>query len=137
MTLVLDDSATAAWLHPEEVTPALVGLFNEIADSYVWVPNLWHLEIANIFHMRVLKGKYPARERDEYLAAVAKLRVRVNEDTSLFAWQKTLELAKSHRLTLYDAAYLELAIRRDVPLATLDRDLRAAATREGVPLLGL
>jgi predicted nucleic acid-binding protein len=70
------------------------------------------------------------------LADLSLLPISLDPETDRQAWDATLQLAHRHRLTLYDAAYLELAQRRGLPLATLDRDLRTAATAEGVHLLG-
>ena len=72
----------------------------------------------------------------QLLADLALLPVRVDPDTDRQAWGATAQLAARQRLTLYDAAYLELARRRGLPLATLDRELRTAASDEGVALLG-
>jgi predicted nucleic acid-binding protein len=75
--------------------------------------------------------------RDNSLTSLASLDVKVDAETDAFAWTTTLQLADQFRLTLYDASYLELAQRRELPLATLDADLRKAAETVGMPLLGL
>jgi predicted nucleic acid-binding protein len=64
------------------------------------------------------------------------LPITVDVETDRQAWGPTLELSVRHRLTLYDAAYLELALRRKLPIATLDAELRAAAEAEGIVVLG-
>lgn len=74
---------------------------------------------------------------DATLADLALMPIRLDPDTDRQAWTVTVRLASRHKLTVYDAAYLELALRRGLPLATLDTDLRAAAAAEGVVLLGL
>ena len=75
-------------------------------------------------------------DRDATLADLELLPIQTDAETEKHAWRSTLQLAERHRLTIYDAAYLELAMRRGLPLASLDRDLRAAATAENVVLLG-
>jgi predicted nucleic acid-binding protein len=70
------------------------------------------------------------------LADLGLLPIRLDPETDRQAWGRTAQLASRHRLTLYDAAYLELAQRRGLPLATLDRELRTAALTEGMSLLG-
>ena len=74
--------------------------------------------------------------RDGALSGLALLAVKVDVEADRRAWNDTLHLAERHRLTVYDAAYLEIASRRKIPIATLDRDLRSAATNDGVQLLG-
>jgi predicted nucleic acid-binding protein len=85
--------------------------------------------------MGVRRGRHDAAFRDATLADLAVLPITVDPETDRQAWSATLQLATRHRLTLYDAAYLELAQRRGLPLATLDRELRAAAAAERVVLL--
>lgn len=137
MSLVLDASVTIARIQVEERTDAVLSVFSRVVASEAWVPDLWKLEIANVIESSVRKGKSAPRFRDEALSYLALLPIRVDLETSNRAWGETLLLAHRHRLTLYDAAYLELALRRNVPLATLDKELRLAATAEHVELLGL
>jgi predicted nucleic acid-binding protein len=74
--------------------------------------------------------------RDATLADLELLPIQTDPDTEKHAWRSTLRLADLHRLSVYDAAYLELAMRRGLPLASLDRELRVAAAAENVVLLG-
>jgi predicted nucleic acid-binding protein len=137
MSFVLDASVAVAWLHPQETTRAVLQLFDDLLDNEAWVPSLWHLEVANIFEKNTRLGAYPVETRDRYLRNLAALSIRTDDQTVERAWHQTLDLAHAHRLTLYDASYLELALRRSLPLATLDNALRSAASAESVPLLGL
>jgi predicted nucleic acid-binding protein len=137
MSLVLDSSATMARLWEEESTPAIRRLFELVRDHGAWVPSLWRLEVANALEMDVRRGRHPPEFRDGAFADLALLPIRVDPSTDLQAWGATARLAAKHRLTLYDAAYLELALRRRLPLATLDRELRVAAESEGIELLGM
>ena len=137
MSLVLDSSATLARLWEDETTEAVSRLFELIRDRGAWVPSLWRLEVANALEMDVRRGRHVAEFRDGALADLALLPIQIDLETDRYAWDATLRLASSHRLTLYDAAYLELALRRQLPLATLDRQLRAAAEDEGIGLLGM
>jgi predicted nucleic acid-binding protein len=137
MSCVLDASASVAWLHPWERTPAIEQFFGDLATTGASVPSLWRLEVANTSQMNVRRLRYNADVRDTYLDLLSELPISVDQFTDRAAWSMTLRLADRHKLTVYDAAYLELASRRDLPLATLDRGLRSAASRENVPLLGL
>lgn len=136
MTLVLDSSATLAWIYSEETTQAIRHIFDLLTENGAWVPGLWKLEVANILEMGVRHGRHDAAFRDSTLADLALLPINLDPETDRQAWGATSQLASRHRLTLYDAAYLELAQRRDLPFATLDRELRSAARVEGVTLLG-
>jgi predicted nucleic acid-binding protein len=86
--------------------------------------------------MGVRRGRHDAAFRDATLADLALLPIHLDSETDRQAWGATVRLAQRHRLTAYDAAYLELAQRRGLPLATLDKQLRDAASAEGVILLG-
>ena len=97
---------------------------------------LWRLEVANVLEMNVRRGCHDAAFRDAALADLATLPISIDPETDRQAWGATVRLAARHRLTTYDAAYVELAQRRGLPLATLDKELRGAATAEGVILLG-
>ena len=136
MSLVVDSSATLAWVYSEETTEAISEVLDRLIDRGAWVPALWRLEVANVLEMNVRRGRHPAAFRDAALADLAALPIAIDAETDRQAWGATLRLAARHRLTLYDAAYLELAQRRGLPLATLDRELRVAGTAEGVILLG-
>ena len=135
MSLVLDSSVTLAWIYSAETTAQISAVFERVIESGAWVPALWRLEVANVLEMGVRKRRSSASFRDAALADLAQLPIAVDPETDRQAWGPTAKLAARHRLTVYDAAYLELARRRGLPLATLDQDLRAAADAEDVPLL--
>jgi predicted nucleic acid-binding protein len=136
MSLVLDSSVTLAWVYSEETTAAIRNVLEQVAANGAWVPGLWRLEVGNILEMGVRHGRTEVAFRDATLADLALLPIRLDAETEAQAWGATTRLAARHGLTLYDAAYLELALRRGLPLATLDRELQAAARAEGVALLG-
>jgi predicted nucleic acid-binding protein len=101
------------------------------------VPGLWRLEVANILEMGIRRGRHDAAFRDSTLADLALLPIHLDPETDQRAWRETAQLAERHKLTPYDAAYLDLALRRKLPLATLDRDLRSAGKKaERLRLLG-
>lgn len=136
MSLVLDTSATIAWVYAGETSRPVRAVFDQVTESGAWVPGLWRLEIANVLEMGVRRGRHDAAFREMTLADLALLSIQVDPHTNDRAWGATIRLAERHRLTVYDAAYLELALRRGLPLATLDRELRVAANAENVTLLG-
>ena len=136
MSLVLDSSVALAWVYREERSGAIAAVFEQVTEAGAWVPSLWRLEVANVLEMGVRRGRNNAAFRDATLADFELLPIQTDSETEKHAWRTTLRLAERRRLTLYDAAYLELAMRRGVPLASLDRELRAAAAAENVALLG-
>ena len=136
MSLVLDTSATLAWVYPDETMPPIREVFHQVEESGAWVPSLWKLEIANLLETGVRRHRHSTDFRDVSLADLALLPIQVDLDTHKHAWGATLRLAERHRMTVNDAAYLELALRLGLPLATLDQELRSAARSEKVHLLG-
>lgn len=135
MSLVLDTSITLAWVYSEETTDSVRQVFEQLSQSGGWVPGLWRLEVANVLEMGVRRKRHDAKFRDATLVDLAQLPIQVDLETDSQAWAATLPIAERHRLTIYDAAYLELALRRNLPLATLDEELRNAARAEKVQLL--
>lgn len=111
-------------------------MFDRVVASSAWVPGLWRLEVANALTMGVRSKRITAEFRQQSLADLALLDIATDVDTDAMAWTRTVRLADQHRLTVYDAAYLELAQRLVLPLATLDAALRRAATSLSLPLLG-
>jgi len=100
-------------------------------------PSLWRLEVANALEMEVRRRRHPADSATAHWPTWRCSRFQIDPETDRQTWGAAARLAEQHQLTLYDAAYLELALRRGLPLATLHRDLRAAANAEKVRLLGM
>jgi predicted nucleic acid-binding protein len=136
VSLILDSSATLAWIYGDETTEAIRGVFDAVADNGALVPALWRLEVANSLTMAVRKRRIDPDFRRAALADLALLDVTTDQQTDSYAWTDTVNLADHFNLTVYDAAYLELARRRMLPLATLDQELRTAATAIGLTVLG-
>ena len=127
---VVDASVSAAWLLPDEATAATEAALLATATHDAWVLALWLLEVGNLLLNAQRRKRIGADKRIALVAAAAALRLKVDrEPVSLV----TLDaLAARHGLTAYDAADLELALRRGLPLATLDADLLAAIPSAGV-----
>jgi predicted nucleic acid-binding protein len=136
VSLVLDSSITVAWLYREEATQSVDKIFEDLIETSAWVPALWHLEVANVLQIGIRRRRHSADFRDGVFFDLSEFPIHVDPETHRHAWGSTARLAEHHGLTVYDAAYLELALRRGLPLATLDRDLRTAASAEKVGLLG-
>lgn len=134
MTFVLDASVTASWCFPDEQSGIADAAMQRLLDEDAVVPSLWPLEIRNILLVNERRGRIDTIDADAFLLDVARLPIRVRHDTdgrALFA------LARKHRLTAYDAAYLDIAVRSTAAVATLDQSLARAARAEGLPLIGV
>jgi predicted nucleic acid-binding protein len=136
MSLVLDGSAALGWIYPDEDTDAATTIFKLVVASGAWVPSLWPIEVANSLQVGIRRGRINQTFRDSALADLARLDISVDSETGNFAWTSTLQFADRFGLTVYDAAYLELAHRRSLPLASLDNALCSAARALGVPVIG-
>jgi predicted nucleic acid-binding protein len=111
-------------------------IFEIVAEDGAHVPALWRLEVANSLTVAARRGRINVEFRNAALADLALLNITTDPHTETYSWTTTLHLADRFRLTLYDAAYLELAHRRSLPLASLDEKLRDAGRALGVSLLG-
>jgi predicted nucleic acid-binding protein len=132
--LVVDCSVVAAWILPDESNSEVEAVRMIVAAEGGLVPGHWRLEIANMLLMAERRKRLPASERAAAFDALERLEIEVDPETGARAWREISALAARFRLTAYDAAYLELAQRTGLPLATLDEDLRAAAAKLGVAL---
>jgi predicted nucleic acid-binding protein len=137
VSLVLDASLALSWYFEDEHTSAANVLLDQVADTGAVVPALWRLEIANGFHTAIRRKRIDAAFRDKAIAQLRCMSIIIDPDTDTYAWTTILHLADRFQLTPYDAAYLELAQRRMLPLATLDKALSASAGTLGISLLGV
>ncbi len=136
MSLVIDASLTLTWYFEDEATPATEDLLDRVARTGAVAPPLWRFEVANGFQSAIRRKRIDAAYRDASIADLARLPIAVDPETDAHVWTTTLQLSDRHGLTIYDACYLELAQRRNLPLATLDQQLRVAGQALGLPLLG-
>jgi predicted nucleic acid-binding protein len=133
--LVIDCSVAAAWLLPRERNEATDRILTRVTEDGALVPGIWRIEIANVLLMAERRKRIGAADRASALESLMGLAIEVDPETSALAWSGLVPLAARFRLTAYDAAYLELAHRAALPLATLDANLRAAAAGLGVALI--
>ena len=133
---VVDCSMAMAWLFHDEATPNATALLNRLATETALVPAWWFIEITNVLAMAERKGRITPAQSDAFIADLSKLGIERDDEAPDRAFTNLLPLCRAHRVTSYDAIYLELAIRRSLPLATLDDDLRKTGKKLGVGLLG-
>lgn len=129
--LVLDASVVLAWALPDEADAALATpVLRQVIEEGAAVPALWRLEVGNALLIAERRGRLRTEQLAETLRYLESLPIEADPETGLHAWATTVGLARRHRLSLYDACYLELALRRGLPLATFDAALAGAAAAE-------
>ena len=131
---VLDCSVTMAWCFNDEATPYTDGVRDRLATMRAIVPTLWPLEVGNATIVGERRKRLDEARTLRFLVLLRGLPIVVDDETAARAWSETMHLARAHNLSAYDAAYLELAIRRGLPLACLDSKLKTAAAAAGVAL---
>ena len=134
---ILDNSVAMRWLLTSNKKIDQVyaeSVLQNLAQAEAIVPHLWHLEAVNVLLGAENRGELVIGEVEHFIAQLEKLPIRVDSLTAHQAFNRTLSLARAYKLSSYDAAYLELAIREGVPLATLDKDLQKAAKKADVML---
>lgn len=135
-SLVLDASLALAWVLKGERTPKTEAVLTRTEEFGAVVTSLWPIEIANVLLTHERRKIVTAADRQRAIGFYQNLPITTDEQTATRAWGKAFDLALAHKLTVYDAGYLELALRAGLPLATLDGALCRAATALGVPVLG-
>ncbi len=132
MPFVLDASIVGCWALEDENHPAAEAALSRIETDDAIVPSLWWFEVRNILTVNERQGRIGESEVSRFLRALSGFRVRIDR---LPDEAQLLRLVRIHRLSIYDAAYLELAAREHLPLATLNAALATAAHAESVPLI--
>jgi predicted nucleic acid-binding protein len=135
MAFVADASIALAWYFKDEATKRTEALRDSLQFEELYVPSHWALEVTNALTAAWRRGRVSGQELRFLLTDLRALPSEVDRHTDQMAWSSIVDLAETHNLTTYDAAYLELAARRSVPLATLDKALAAAAEVSGVQIL--
>jgi predicted nucleic acid-binding protein len=135
-SFVVDASVGFARVHQGQATPETDHLLNEVAGgAMVVVPTLWFLEISNVLLIAQRRQRLTATQRKMALEKLTEMQFTVDEEGARNAFGKISDLADQYGLTTYDAIYLDLALRRSLPIASRDDALRNAAKRCGVKSL--
>ena len=133
MPFVLDASVAACWCFPDEQSTVADTAMDRLLDDEAIAPALWSIELRNILIVNERRGRIEPDDADAFLRDLTRLPIRVRHDADDRA---LMALARKHRLTAYDATYLDLAVRTEVAVATLDRSLANAVCAEGLQLVG-
>ena len=134
---VLDGSITLVWGFDDEASDYAEAILRQIPGLQAFVPGIWPLEVANALLVGERRGRSTPADAARFLSILGTFPIDVDGETTSHAWHETMHLARAHGLSAYDGAYLELAIRLGLPLATLDGKLKAAALAVGVPIFGV
>ena len=135
LRFVPDVSAVCAWCFEDERTAASEALLARLPECELCVPALFLWELRNVLLMAERRTRITSADRNRFLALVVQLDLGIDPADPNVVWHDVLSLAAQHRLTSYDAAYLELAMRWGLPLASRDNALLAAARSCGLELL--
>ena len=133
---VLDSSVALAWYLPRQQTERTDSLMHRTAEEGALTTALWPIEVANVLLIYERRGLLTTAERMGAIAFYTGIPIETDDQTAARAWNTAYDLALAHKLTVYDAVYLELSLRSGLPLATLDQALAQAAASYGVPVLG-
>ena len=135
MSFVVDNSVALAWCFEDEQTEAIMALLDRVTESGAFAPQLWPIGALNGLLTAERRQRIDAERRHQLAGFLAELPIAIDGETATRLWHPTAQLAEDHGLTAYDATYLELALRLNLPLATCDKLLIAAAQRADVRLL--
>lgn len=131
---VLDCSLTMTWCFPDEATAYTHNVLNSFVSKEAKVPSLWPYEVANILWVAERNQRISKAQTLHFKSLLELCPINVDNTSATYILNTVLDIARDQHLTVYDAAYLELAMREDLPLATLDKALQKAAHKVGISL---
>jgi predicted nucleic acid-binding protein len=134
-SFVLDASVAISWCFVDERTLEGIALLEKLKTEQAFVPSLWTLELGNVLIAAERRKKITYAQIAEFLSLIKNINIQIDNETANKGLSEIITLAHSENLTTYDAAYLELALRLGLPLATKDHDLKKVAKKLGVVLL--
>jgi len=135
VSFVLDNSVALAWCFENEQTPVIMAILDRLTEGGAVAPQLWPIEAINGLLTAERRNRITGPDRQRLTGFLHALPISIDDETTSQAWTATAQLAGQHRLSSYNATYLELAQRLGLPLATRDQALIAAARAIGVSLL--
>ena len=132
---VVDNSVIMAWCFNDEISQYSDHILDRLEDSTGFVPSIWPLELCNVLLVAERKKRIGEAGSTRFLALLAELPIIVEQESPERMIKEIFALARKHKLSSYDASYLDLAMRKGLPIATLDKNLLAAAKRSKVQIL--
>jgi predicted nucleic acid-binding protein len=134
LTVIIDASATLPWIFPDETTPDSRGLFERVLVGISHAPEFWLLEVTNALLNAERRGRISEQKLNDYIEEVLALPITLHPIAKGIQVDAIMQIARTTKLTIYDASYLELAVRLRLPLATRDMQLASAAKSLNVKL---
>jgi len=134
-TFVVDNSVVMSWCFKDEANKYTDAVLDSMAESYAIVPSIWPLEVVNALLVSERRRRLSEADSTRFLTLLSQLPLTVEQEQSEKTMMRILALARKHKLSSYDASYLDLAMRNGLPIATLDKNLRAAAKRAQVTII--
>ena len=132
---VIDNSVVMTWCFKDETSQYADNVLDCLELSTGFVPSIWPLEVCNVLLVAERKGRIGEADSIRFIALLTELPIIVEQEPPERMFKEIFALAREHKLSSYDAAYLDLAMRKGLPIATLDNNLIAAAKRSKVPVL--
>ncbi len=132
---VIDNSVVMTWCFKDETSQYADHILDRLEDSTGFVPAIWPLEVCNVLLVAERKKRMGEAGSARFMALLAELPIIVEQEPPERMIKEIFALARKHKLSSYDASYLDLAMRKGLPIATLDKNLLAAAKRSKVPIL--
>lgn len=132
---VIDNSVVMTWCFKDENSQYSDYILDKLSGATAFVPSIWPLEVTNVLLVAERKERMGEAGSMRFIALLTELPIIVDQETPERMMKEIFALARKHNLSTYDASYLDLAMRRGLPIATLDKNLLAAAKRSDVPVL--
>ena len=133
--VVIDASVAVAWCFEDEASPEADRILDRVRVHGARVPALWYLEVANVLRQAERRKRISPAGTAARLELLSHLPITADASSATRAWSEILDVARSQTLTVYDAAYVELAMRLALPIASRDREVNSAAERLGIAVL--
>lgn len=134
-SFVVDNSIVMTWFFQDQANPYADSILDRLTEATAFVPSIWPLEVVNVLLSAERKKYIGQADSIRFISLLLQLPIVVDYESPQKLMQDLIGLGRAHRLSSYDASYLDLAMRKGLPLATLDIDLQTAAKKVNVPLL--
>lgn len=135
MSFILDASVTLAWAFMDETSTYAEAVFDQVGSDSALVPSVWWLEVMNTLLVGERRQRLTSAQSAHFVEVLESLPIAIDPDSGAVAPGRLLSVSRDLGLTVYDASYVDLALRQDLPLATLDARMQAAAQGAGARLI--
>jgi len=134
---VVDNSVVMSWCFKDEANQYADAILDRLEKATAIVPSIWPLEVVNVLLVAERKKRLSEADSVRFVTLLTQLPIVIEQDQPERMMKEIMALARRHNLSSYDASYLDLSMRMDIPIATLDNNLRAAAQRSQVSIVGV